>query len=352
MNEEFRIDKRLRSLDKPFLVSIEALKLQGDDVLVLCAGFEDRALGCLQKALDSTSNKFTTIIVEYSPYIKENKLEEIKALCDKVELEKRIVTYDRKNPAGFGENILRHLENIGGSIYIDLSGMSRLLIVQLIVSLSSKPIFFKKVVLLYCEADNYPPSEDEVKNKIESQQDALLMFLSYGIYDLIVVPELSSVALQGQPIRLVVFPTFNANQLIALRSELQPTYLTIMHGIPPYAENQWRRDVIAKINHVDKLKNVEEYDMGTLDYKYTLDKLLEIYDKHGVFEKLVVAPTGSKMQTVAVGLFRAFIADVQIVFPKESSFENADNYTKGIRKIYSLSLASFYNLIGERLCQS
>lgn len=341
MNQEIRVDKRLLGFSKPSIVAIDRLEFLRDDVLILCAGFEDRALGCLQKALDSKSTNFTTIIVEYLPFLEQNKLKEIEELCACAESKVQKETYDRENPVGFAENILGHLENCTGRIYIDLSGMSRLLIVQLIVSLRYKPFLFQKVVLLYCEADKYPPTKDEVKNKIELQPDALVMFLSYGFYDLVVMPELSSVALQGQPIRLVVFPTFNTNQLIALRSELQPAYLTIMHGIPPYEENQWRRDAIAQINHVSELKNIEEYNVCTLDYKDALNKLLGIYDQHGVFEKLVIAPTGSKMQTVAVGLFRAFLADVQIVFPKESYFENPKKHTEGIRQIYSLSLAPF-----------
>ncbi len=348
MNEEIRLDKRLLAFAKPPLVAIDKVELYRDDVLVLCAGFEDRALGCLQKALDSKSSNFETIIVEYLPFIKQNKLQEIERLCVCAGSKIKKETYDRENPAGFAENILRHLENSAGRIFIDLSGMSRLLIVQLIVSLISKPILFQKVVLLYCEAEIYPPSKDEVKNKIELQPNALVMFLSYGIYDLVVMPELSSVALQGQPIRLVVFPTFNTNQLTALRSELQPAYLTIMHGIPPHEEIRWRRDAIAQINHISKFKNIEEYDVCTLDYQDALNKLLEIYDQHGVFEKLVIAPTGSKMQTIAVGLFRAFLGDVQIVFPKESYFENPDNYTKGIRQIYSLSLAPFCSVWTSR----
>lgn len=346
MNKEIRVDKLLRSFSKPSLNSIEQVELHQDDVFILCAGFEDRVLGCLQKALDSKSSVLKTIIVEYSPLNPDNKLNGIEALCDSAGWKRKKETYDRENPAGFGENILRHLDNSVGRIFIDLSGMSRLLIVQLIVSLSVKPILFQKVVLLYCEAAQYPPSQEEVKTKTESQADALVMFISYGVYDLVVVPELSSIALQGQPIRLVVFPTFNTIQLTALLSELQPTYLTILHGIPPHKDNQWRKDAIAKINHVGELKNIEEYDVCTLDYRDVLNRLLEIYDKHGVFEKLVVAPTGSKLQSVAVGLFRAFLSDVQIVFPKESHFIDPNNHTKGVGQIYSLSLAPFYNLLG------
>ncbi len=81
MNEEIRLDKRLLAFAKPPLVAIDKVELYRDDVLVLCAGFEDRALGCLQKALDSKSSNFETIIVEYLPFIKQNKLQEIERLC-------------------------------------------------------------------------------------------------------------------------------------------------------------------------------------------------------------------------------------------------------------------------------
>ena len=45
--------------------------------------------------------------------------------------------------------------------------------------------------------------------------------LSSGVFDVIAVPELSSVALGGQPIRLIAFPSFNTDQLTALVSEIQ-----------------------------------------------------------------------------------------------------------------------------------
>ena len=58
-------------------------------------------------------------------------------------------------------------------------------------------------------------------------------------------------------------------------------------------------------------------------------------------ERIVVAPTGSKMQTVAVGIFRAFLDDIQIVYPTPHLFPKPDKYTTGSRKMYRLDLDSF-----------
>jgi hypothetical protein len=47
------------------------------------------------------------------------------------------------------------------------------------------------------------------------------------------------------------------------------------------------------------------------------------------------------MQTVAVGLFRALMDDVQIVYPTPKEFRSPSNYTKGVGRLYSLELGAF-----------
>jgi hypothetical protein len=59
-------------------------------------------------------------------------------------------------------------------------------------------------------------------------------------------------------------------------------------------------------------------------------------------ERLLISPTGSKMQAVAVGIFRSFVEDVQIVYPTPRSFLSPSEYTHGIGQIHLLPL--------ERLC--
>ena len=68
--------------------------------------------------------------------------------------------------------------------------------------------------------------------------------------------------------------------------------------------------------------------------------LLDIYDKYSVMERIIIAPTGSKMQTVAVGIFKAFMDDIQIVYPTPRLFPEPKEYTKGARQLYILNLDS------------
>ena len=89
----------------------------------------------------------------------------------------------------------------------------------------------------------------------------------------------------------------------------------------------------------------QRVEASTLDYRETLALLLEIYSKHGATERLVISPTGSKMQTVAVGIFRAFMNDVQVVYPVPSSFPTPSNYTVGVKELYCLPLDVFATLM-------
>ena len=94
----------------------------------------------------------------------------------------------------------------------------------------------------------------------------------------------------------------------------------------------------ARINRVDTVKH-DALKTSTLDYRETLDCLLRLYGTHSERERLLISPTGSKMQTVAVGLFRTFMDDVQIVYPTPKEFRAP--YTEGIGQRYTLPLEDF-----------
>ena len=148
-------------------------------------------------------------------------------------------------------------------------------------------------------------------------------------------------SLEGQSIRVVAFPSFNPNQLAALRTEVQASFFTLIHGIPPLKENAWRPQKIKAINRTEEITNREDIEVSTLEYQETLAALLDIYDKYGVMERIIIAPTGSKMQAVAVGIFRALMDDIQIVYPTPRLFPEPKEYTKGSSQLYLLHLDSF-----------
>lgn len=337
-----RIDEKLAALSKPSLQPVERFSLESTDCLILCTGFEDRVLGVLDSALLGSA-PFNVVIVEYLPFMPQNRSPTIREKCVRYGLSFSNVTYDRQNPVGFGEVLLHQLANCNGRIFVDVSGMSRLLIVQLLVALGKRKACFNHCFVAYTEATSYPPSQDEVEAKIAKRSidpTYSVLFLSSGVFEVTIVPELSSASIPVGQTRLVAFPSLEAYQLTALRAQLQPSRFTFIHGIPPSPANAWRLEAIRRINRVDTVKH-DALTTSTLDYRETLDCLLRLYGTHSERERLLISPTGSKMQTVAVGLFRTFMDDVQIVYPTPKEFRSPDNYTKGVGQFYTLPLEGF-----------
>ena len=338
-----RIDERLGKLDWPNLQEIEFPSVGTDDCLLVCAGFEDRTVETLRRACKAGITGFSLGIVNYLPNYQENKIQELRTIGQGADLQVNEFTYDRKNPTGIGEKLKQFTQDFE-HVFIDISGMSRLLIVQTLVALIGQQR--QQISIIYGEAQEYPPFELEV----EQNHGTILSYLSSGIFEIAATPELGSVSMLGEAIRLVAFPSFDPSQLANLIQELQPTYTELIHGIPPIQENKWRTEAIRTLNRqtLSELHGRKEPEASTLDYRETLRKLLQIYAERSMFDRLVISPTGSKMQAVAVGLFRAALHDVQIVYPTPQVFTTPEKYTVGLRQLYMVDLPTE----AIRICQN
>lgn len=345
MNRVTRLDERMAEMVMPAIQPSVSFALVPRDCLVLCGGFEDRALAILKNAA-SISAFFRVIIISYAPRLAVNHLDEIRGICRQSGITPAEIVYNREDPAGFGDLLLSQLSGVDGRVFLDVSGMSRLLIVQCVVALRDQRNCFQDSVIAYAEAANYPPTPREVDDAIRrSEQDPLssLFLLSSGVFEVTVVPELSASSVGANQTRLVAFPSFSPEQIAALRNELSPSRCTYIHGVPPLEENHWRTEALAKINHLS-INDEDNFKASTMDYRETLSCLLQLYGAHSERERLMISPTGSKMQAVAVGLFRAFLDDVQIVYPTPREFQAPESYTRGVRQMYNLPLKDFATL--------
>ena len=340
-----RRDERVRDIVWPTIKKTYAPEIRHSDCLLVCAGFEERAGSTLRRICESqiVGRKqpppgFSIGIIQYLPEQPQNRVDELRAISERLGLCVTDFSYYRENPSDMAEE-LREFGQMDNRIYVDISGMSRLLIVQTLVALihgKNRP-----VSILYSEAMEYPPSEDEFeRDKKETGVGAPASYLSSGTFEIAVLSELSSVSMFGEANRLVAFPSFDPTQLTNLVQEIQPTYTELIHGVPLDQKNKWRTEAIRYLNArtLDELYGTIDHKASTLDYMETLDILLNIYAQRSMFDRLVVAPTGSKMQAVAVGLFRAALPDVQIVYPTPRTFAEPDEYTVGFRQLYQLDL--------------
>lgn len=350
MGRVLRVDDKLRELDLPELLPNAGLSAGFDDVVIAVGGFEDRALEVVRQLEASKSEGVDVLLIELAPYLEVNQLDRLKWASERLGGRVRTVLFDQIEPTNAGIDIVESVSKYSGRIIVDISGMPRLLIVQLIVALSDPCRAFKNCEIVYCEAESYEPNRDRVQALIsaaDSRSQYRELFVSLGVAQVTVLPELSSISLRGQPSRLVVFPSFNVDQLATLSADLQPSFFTFLHGIPPTDLDLWKIDALKKLNHLDGYCRTDERTVSTLDYRETIKTLLDIYDQNGEMERIVISPTGSKMQAVAVGLFRAFVRDVQIVFPTPLQYAPADIYTKGVSRSFILPLSAFNEFLGQ-----
>ena len=329
-----RDDERLRLMAWPELGQAKSLVVDGKSCLVLAAGFEDRSLTALSM-ICRNSGSFHVFLIRYLPYLDQNQESQIVAVCRDVGASVQILEYDREQPAGIGAEIAQRVESYD-EVYIDISAMSRLLIVQTIVGVLE---LRRTIHILYTEALSYPPEEQEFRDRISSEGPAPT-FLSNGIFEVVSTPELSSVSMMGRPIRLVSFPSFDKSQLSNLVQEIQPTHNDVVHGTPPSRLLSWRSRAIGRLNEatISSLQHADVHEVSTLDYRETIRLILELYARYSAFDRIVIAPTGSKMQAVAIGILRSALPDLQIVYPTPLEFVNPSRYTEGSRCIYSLTV--------------
>lgn len=336
--------ERLDATPKPLLKTRDKFVLSPNDWLVMCGGFEDRALAVLESAAENTT-PFNVLLIHYEPYVANNHVDKIQRICGERSLNLSELSYNREEPTGFGYTLVEALSTIGdGQAFIDISGMSRLLIIQALVAIKKRTQGFLNCFVAYVEAQDYPPTQEEAMRSLaqsDSDPSFSIFFLSSGVYEVTLIPELSSSAPASAHTRLIAFPSLDAHQLTALRAELQPSRLSFIEGVPPAPHNEWRRGIIASVNCLDQVKNSEAYQANTLYYEKTLTYLLEQYAKYGIHEQLLISPTGSKMQAVAVGLLRSFIEDIQIVYPTPRDFLMPERYTHGVGKMHLLALGPF-----------
>ena len=320
---------------------IEALmvdRLPEGTTYVGTAGFEDRALSVLNeiKRLGLGHRIGRALAREYRPLDERNKKEEFEHLLTDVGLAKEEVTWivcDRYQPGQFADILAGLRDNglWGAHILLDISAMSKLTVVLALQELANWGL---PVTVAYGEAAEYHPTRDEYEAEKPDIPDAIPGFLTTGVYEIVTTNSVSSVAMHGYPLMMVIFAAFNYKELLALINELTPQGFILLEGIPHEEHNHWRLEAIQWINRRIRGDALERHELSTFEYVETIEKLEEIHNEYQYTHKMIVAPTGSKFQTVGVWVSKQLHPDMQIVYPITSEFVGA--YTKGCKALWQI----------------
>lgn len=315
--------------------------LRNGEVLVTSGGFEDRALSAAK--ILTCKGSGCAVILDYSPQDSRNKVHEIVSLLRGNGFSRVIMSeYDRFNPEGFPQRLTTSLTELGADkVILDISAMSKLAI---ILCLDVCREMNCDVRLFYTEAKDYGPSQamfEDAKERKDLHQPSMQVYT--GVKGVIRVTRLSSVSMQGQPTAAIAFMSLNELLTQTLLDVAYPSRLFLINGKPP--DHLWREHATAWIHEQlrqewpekdnptflsGKNKGLPRRTTSTLNYRKTVRVLLDLYWELAVDHRIILAPTGSKLQAVGCFFAKALHPDIHIEYPTPNGF--LDLYSEGIGK--------------------
>lgn len=336
----------------PQIKELRINNISDDSVYIGVAGFEDRSLAFLSE-WNKIGKKFQNVVgIKYLPEQKNNLIQDFTDIAIKASIKNEIawIIYDRFNPENFSEVFQERINDIipVGNVIIDISGMSKFLIVILLNELKKYPL---NIDIIYSEAEIYHPTKEKYELEIEKfQKNVSPFFLTTNVYKIVTTTQLSSNSMQGYPLLIIAFPTFNYRDIFTLLNTLTPQYLIEIEGIPHDRKNKWRTNAIHKINErlsQDFQPSIEQIyckKVSTFDYVETIKNMFECYSgDYKYTHKCIIAPTGSKLQTLGVFFFKQVYPDIHLVYPVTEHF--LEDYTNGWKKIWHIKFDKFPDFI-------
>jgi hypothetical protein len=331
------------------------LTLSRGDILIQAPGFEDRTSAILGRVRSIDDSE--VILLDYKPANPRNDLRGYReGLVSKGFLPAsiHIIEYDRFDPSGFEVQLSSFLnQNIPIHVYLDISTMSKLAI---LISLKVCADMDVAVTVLYAEAQLYGPSYEEfdaARQKNEIHRPTLQIY--NGIHGVVRSASLSSVAMQGQPTAAIVFMSFNDALTQVLLNTVYPSRLFLINGRPPVLT--WREQATAWIH--DEVRREWASDnpthiandgaeyldrcVSTLDYVETIDLLIRLFWQLSGDHRILLAPAGSKMQTVGCYLVKRLHPDIHVEYPSPEGF--SPEYSAGVGDIWALELGKLRALV-------
>jgi hypothetical protein len=332
---------------------INKIRLARNTVLIGAAGFEDRAIAAL-KLLDGPVEGNVIVITYKCETTAEDQKTFIAAARENGVSDNQIskLQYQSFEPVDFSESLKARLAALRANrVILDISAMSKLAI---LLCLDICRELHLDVSVHYAEALTYGPTLEKYQEARAAKTLNRPSFQIYtGVRGVVRVGRFSSVAMQGQPTAAIAFMSFNEELIQALLDSVYPSRLFLINGEPPILK--WREEATAWIhsrlvsewptdNPLDQA-SLPKRKASTLDYRQAFEVLRQLYWDLNVDHRILLAPTGSKMQTLACFLMVAVHPDIHVEYPTPQGFLKL--YSTGIGKSWVVTFGKLDELVQE-----
>lgn len=295
------------------------------ELLIIAAGFEDRALHLFEKIWCPEIRKLA--IIKYS-HLSENEtaFEKVSVFLEnKTEDQLVLTTYlDSNLPGQFEKNFEALLKNFTlnpttGKIWVDVSGIPTFAICMLLrICRHNYPL--KEVVIFYTEAKEYFPTESEYTKYLKEYGDSglerLPASLTTEMSENLIIDSFSGYTIKKDPTCLILYAGYEKHRSIGVIENINPAKLVILYGKPGKIELSWRLNMSIQLHKTLLSETIRaEEIVSTFDIAANLKLLIQyyefLYDDHNI----CIAPICSKLQTIATYLMWERFKDIQLVFP-------------------------------------
>lgn len=312
------------------------------ELLILAAGFEDRAFEFISKT--SFSINANCILIEFKFDIDENK-EVHSRFNEKVESKfskDRIfrINIDQEFPQNFEKQLKNTLPRIlpfTGEAWIDISGLPTHAICSTL-RLSRKYFPNKEQIIVYTAAKEYFPTKNEYQKLKKSLSNREIDFLpptmALEMSEVLMLEGFSGHRSKEGISCLAVFAGYDVDRSSGVIESINPSTLLLLYGTPGNDEIQWRQELSKDLHkRFESTRKTASETVSTLDPQESIDALEEYYEYLFEDYDFTVSPVCSKMQAVAVYLFWEKYKEVQIVFPMPLGY-SIDRSPKGVSETY------------------
>jgi hypothetical protein len=315
--------------DWPKVKSAQKLEPGVKRLYVGAYGFEFRSLGWVK--LQSGQGR----VIEKARLIKylnpkgKNLFRELKDGLSRIgAIVEEEIEYDTEKTYKIEQEIFTVARQLSDfeEIIVDTSAMTKLAILCTLMALKD---FSGVVRIIHSSQKPYTPSLEEYTSS-KDDMSFIARFPSQGVDSIVRTKSLSSIRMQGQPITLVAFTSFNEQLIRHVLGTITPHRLIFINGIPDKPEEAWREsamqaihqsliDDYAKDNVLDANQKLKRA-VSLVDYRETVRVIDEIYNEFGAHERIICVATGSKMQTVGLFFGKLLHSDIHIEYPTPNSY--------------------------------